>query len=55
LKPSVPASVRHALGKLAPDDPVRPIVELVFQFEDPAITSAVVRKLLDELRAERSG
>jgi hypothetical protein len=55
LTPNVPISVRNVLGKLAPDDPVRPMVELVFQFEDPAVTSAVVRKLLDELRVERSG
>jgi hypothetical protein len=30
------------------------MVELVFEFEDPAVTSAVVRKLLAEIRAERS-
>jgi hypothetical protein len=51
---SVPQSVQRELRRLDPGDSVIPMVELVFEFEDPGITSAVVCKLLAELRAERS-
>jgi hypothetical protein len=54
LTPQVPAAVERPLNRLAPGDPARQMVELVFEFEDPAVTSAVVRKLLAEIRAERS-
>ena len=49
----VPPSVERALRLLPQDDPVRPMVELVFEAEEPAVTSAVVRKLLTEIEAER--
>ncbi len=47
------AALRQALARLEPNDPARPMVELVFEVDDPAVTSAVVRKLLAEIRAER--
>jgi hypothetical protein len=51
---SVPPSIHRELQRLEPGDPVIPIVELVFEVGDPAVTSAVIRKLLDEICAERS-
>jgi hypothetical protein len=54
LTPRVPAAVERSLRRLAPDDPARPMVELIFEIQDPAVTSAVVRKLIAEIRAERS-
>jgi len=51
---SVPPSVHRELRRLEPGDPVIPIVELVFEGGDAAVTSAVIRKLLAEIRAERS-
>lgn len=46
---------RRELGRLNPDDRVRPLVELVFEVEDLAVTAAVVRKLLAEIATERGG
>lgn len=55
MNTEIPASVRRALANLEPDDQVLPMVELVFEVDDPAVTSAVVRKLLAEIRAQRGG
>jgi hypothetical protein len=45
---------RH-LSRLPPDDPVRPLAQLAAESEEPALLAAVVRKLLLELHAERTG
>jgi hypothetical protein len=53
---SVPPSVQRELRRLEPGDPVVSMVELVFEIDDPAVTTAVVRRLLTEAqrgRAER--
>ena len=55
MTPEVPAAVERALRPLALDDPARAWVELVFEAEDPAVTLAVVRKLVSEARAEQGG
>jgi len=53
---SVPQAVQRELRRLEPGDPVVSMVELVFEIDDPAVTTAVVRRLLTEVqrgRAER--
>jgi hypothetical protein len=51
----VTAELRRALARLEPNDPARPLVELVIEEDDPALTAAVVRRLLLEIRAEKGG
>ncbi len=50
---TIPPAVERSLRRLEPGDPTRPMVELVFEVDDPAVTSAVIRKLLKEIAAER--
>lgn len=49
------AELRRALARLEPNDPARPLIELVIEEDDPALTGAVVRRLLAEIRAEKGG
>lgn len=48
------SDLRRALSRLDPGDPAGPLVELASENADPTLTAAVVRKLLAEIRAERS-
>ncbi len=52
---SLSTELRRALARLEPGDPVTPMVELVFEIDDPAVTFAVVRRLLAEIRTQRGG
>ncbi len=51
--PSV--GLRRAVERIPRDDPARALVELVLEDDDPALTSAVVRRLLAEIRSEKGG
>lgn len=55
MTPGSPERVCRALVKLDPNDPVVPLVELVFEADDPVVTSAVVRKLLAEIAQSKDG
>jgi hypothetical protein len=52
---TLPPPVERVLRRLPPDDPLRPMVELVFEVDYPAVTSAVVGRLLAEIRTQRGG
>ena len=47
------ADLRRALGRLDPTDPIRALIELVVEDDDPALAAGVVRRLLAEIRIER--
>ena len=49
------AEIRRALSRLEPDDPLRPLVELVADDRDPRLVTAVVGRILAEIRTERGG
>lgn len=51
---SASPELRRELARLEPGDPARSLVELVVDDPDPALTAAVARRLLAEIRAERS-
>ena len=53
MSPSVPDVVRRNLARLDPADPLRAMVELIFEVEEPAVTSAILRRLLAEIADER--
>jgi hypothetical protein len=48
----VTGETRRELARLPPDDPLRPVVEFALSDPDPAVTAAVVSKLLQEINAE---
>lgn len=47
------SELRAALARLASDDPIRSLVELALGDDDPALTAAISRRLLTEIRAEK--
>lgn len=55
MTPAVPPAVERVLRRLAPDDPVRPMVELVFDVDDPAVSRAVIGRLLREIAQSKGG
>lgn len=50
---SAGADLRRALGRLDPADPIRALIELVVEDDDPALTARIVRRLVSEIRRER--
>lgn len=55
MTPAPSGELRRALARLDPADPVRPLVELVLEDDEPALTVAVARRLFSEIRAEKGG
>ncbi len=49
------SELRCALARLEAADPIRALVELAAEDDDPALTAAVARRLLGEIRVEKEG
>ncbi len=50
---SRPSEARRVLELLPPNDFARPLVELALEVDNPAITTVVVKRLLEEIANER--